>query len=113
MLADIDFIAHADRHLFEPWGLFDGKPGAKGLHRRNPGRSDEAVLPSKGGPIEFKKGDVLRAQAAGGGGFGNPKKRSARLLAVDLADGKVTEEAARKAYPAALVDEALALGRLL
>jgi N-methylhydantoinase B len=113
MLADIDFIAHADRHLFHPWGLFKGEPGAKGLHRRNATRSDEAVLPSKGGPIPFKKGDVLRAQAAGGGGFGDPAKRSVQLLAIDLADGKVTEPEARKTYPAALVDEAVALGKTL
>lgn len=109
MLADIDFIAHADRHLFDTWGLFGGGPGAKGLHRRNPGRADEAVLQSKGGPIPFRKGDVLRAQAAGGGGFGDPAKRDVRLLAIDLADGKVTEAAARKLYPSALVDAAVAL----
>ena len=113
MLADIDFIAHADRHLFAPWGLFGGTPGAKGLHRRNAGRSDEAVLPSKGGPISFKQGDVLRAQAAGGGGFGDPARRSAELLAIDLADGKVTESEARKHYPSELVERALGLGRAL
>jgi N-methylhydantoinase B len=71
------------------------------------------VLPSKGGPLSFKKGDVLRAQAAGGGGYGRPQDRRADLLAIDLADGKVTEEEARKNYPAALVDAALALGRTL
>ena len=59
------------------------------------------------------KGDVLRAQAAGGGGYGDAKNRKVGLLAVDLADGKVTEVEARKAYPAALVEEALALGRTL
>ncbi len=113
MLADQDFIAHADRHLFEPWGLFGGGPGAMGLHRRVSPSGEETVLPSKGGPISFKKGEVLRAQAAGGGGFGDPHKRSVKLLAIDLADGKVTESAARKRYPAELVDAALALGRTL
>jgi N-methylhydantoinase B len=63
--------------------------------------------------LSFKKGDVLRAQAAGGGGYGRPQDRRADLLAIDLADGKVTEEEARKNYPAALVDAALALGRTL
>ncbi len=96
MLADIDFIAHADRHLFQPWGLFGGGPGAKGMHRRNAGQPGEAVLPSKGGPLSFKKGDVLCAQAAGGGGYGQPEDRRVDLLAVDFADGKVTEAEARK-----------------
>jgi N-methylhydantoinase B len=113
MLTDIDFIAHADRHLFHPWGLFGGAPGAKGLHRRNADRADEAVLPSKGGPIVFKNGDVLRAQAAGGGGYGRPENRQVDLLAIDLADGKVTEAGARKVYPAALVDAALKLASTL
>jgi N-methylhydantoinase B len=113
MLADIDFIAHADRHLFQPWGLFGGAPGAKGLHRRNAGQSDETVLPSKGGPLSFKKGDLLCAQAAGGGGYGRPQDRRADLLAVDLADGKVTEAQARQAYPGALVDAALKLATTL
>jgi N-methylhydantoinase B len=109
MLADIDFIAHADRHLFEPWGLFGGSPGAKGVHRRNAGQPDETTLPSKGGPLSFKKGDVLCAQAAGGGGYGRREDRRADLLALDLADGKVTEAQARQAYPAPLVDAALTL----
>jgi N-methylhydantoinase B len=113
MLADIDFIAHADRHLFQPWGLFGGAPGAKGLHRRNAGRADEAVLPSKGGPLSFKKGDVLRAQAAGGGGYGRAEDRRVDLLAIDLADGKVTEAEARKAYPKALIEAALKLAGTL
>jgi N-methylhydantoinase B len=113
MLADIDFIAHADRHLFQPWGLFGGGPGAKGMHRRNAGQPGEAVLPSKGGPLSFKKGDVLCAQAAGGGGYGQPEDRRVDLLAADLADGKVTEAEARRTYPAPLVDAALKLASLL
>jgi N-methylhydantoinase B len=113
VLADADFIAHADRHLFAPWGLFGGHSGAKGLHRRNPGKADEDVVPSKGGPFPFRKGDLLMAQAAGGGGFGDPAKRNVERLAMDLADGKVTEAAARRDYPAALVDAAIELGRKL
>jgi hypothetical protein len=35
------------------------------------------------------------------------------MLAIDLADGKVTESEARKHYPAELVQRALELGRAL
>ena len=56
---------------------------------------------------------MLCAQAAGGGGYGRPEDRRADLLAVDLADGKVTEAEARRAYPAALVDAALKLASTL
>jgi N-methylhydantoinase B len=107
VLADTGFIAHADRHIFQPWPLAGGKPGALGLHTRNPHNGAER-LPSKGGPLELKAGDILRCQTAGAGGFGDPAKRNVERLAADLADGKVSEQAARRDYPAALVDAALA-----
>jgi N-methylhydantoinase B len=112
MLADTGFIAHADRHLFQPWALGGGKPGSLGLHERNPGVGMQK-LQSKGGPMEFNAGEVLRCQTAGAGGFGDPKKRSAERLAVDLADGKVSEPAARRDYPEKLVNEALKLAAKL
>jgi N-methylhydantoinase B len=107
MLADIDFIAHADRHLFHPWGLFGGAEGAMGSHHRVGQKGNRDTVPSKGGPYEFRKGDVLRAQAAGAGGYGDPKNRSVEALALDLADGKVTEKGARENYPADRVEAAL------
>ena len=112
MLADTAFIAHADRHLFRPWALDGGEPGSLGAHVRNPGASNES-LPSKGGPLLFKAGDVLRAQTAGAGGLGDPAERDPHLLATDLADGKVTEAEARKVYPSELVDAALEQARQL
>jgi N-methylhydantoinase B len=113
MLADTAFIAHADRHLFTPWPLAGARPGTCGLHARNPGTPEAAKLPSKGGPLEFRSGEVLRCQTAGAGGFGDPARRRLERLAVDLADGKVSEQAARRDYPAALVAAALDLaGRL-
>lgn len=111
MLADVAFIAHADRHIFQPWALEEGQPGSLGAHLRNPGASDEASLPSKGGPLMFKAGDVLRAQTAGAGGLGNPARRDPERLAVDLADGKVTEAEARKVYPPELVAAAVTRAR--
>ena len=113
MLAEVDFIAHADRHSYAPWPLAGGRSGSMGLHARNPGTDREAKVASKGGPFQFGRGEVLRCQTAGAGGFGDPAERSADSLAADLADGKVTEAAARRDYPAPLVEEALRLGRLL
>jgi N-methylhydantoinase B len=112
MLADTGFIAHADRHLFQPWALGGGKPGSLGLHERNP-HGEMQKLQSKGGPLEFNAGEVLRCQTAGAGGFGDPAKRTVERLAVDLADGKVTEPAARRDYPGPLVDAALQLAAKL
>ena len=112
MLTPTSFTAHADRHLFAPWAL-GGRDGAMGLHKRNPTSPAAESLPSKGGPMEFKGDEVLRAQTAGAGGFGDPKRRDPKRLAIDLADGKVSESAARRDYPAATVEEALRLARQL
>lgn len=113
MLADIGYIAHADRHEFAPWPLLKGKEGRMGLHLRNPGRPDEKRLPSKGGPFDFKAGEVLRCQSAGAGGYGDPAQRDPQSLAIDLADGKITEKAARESYPRDLVEEALRRAKIL
>ena len=113
MLADVGFIAHADRHKFSPWPLEGGKEGARGLHARNPGTSAVASVGSKGGPFEFQAGEVLRCQTPGGGGFGKPQKRNMERLAADIADGKVSVKAARRDYPAKLVDAAIARARQL
>lgn len=113
MLAPASFIAHADRHLFAPWPLAGGTPGMMGLHSRNPESNDPEPVASKGGPFEFAAGEVLRCQTAGAGGFGPPAQRRPERLAADLADGKVSEAAARRDYPPALVETALRLARQL
>jgi N-methylhydantoinase B len=50
------------------------------------------------GRYEMKKGDRFLLQSAGGGGFGDPKKRDEEALRRDLAEGYVTREAARDIY---------------
>jgi N-methylhydantoinase B len=42
--------------------------------------------------------DVYVHRTAGGGGWGDPRERDPALVAEDVADGKVTPEAAREAY---------------
>jgi N-methylhydantoinase B len=76
-LAPIDLSLLGDRRRIGPYGLADGRPGARGkntLIRR--GR--ERALPSKISlPVET--GDVLRIESPGGGGWGTPlrsKKKS-------------------------------------
>lgn len=113
MLADINFLAHADRHDFSPWAMGGAEQGSRGQHRQDPGAPGQQSLPSKGGPFLIGKDHVLRCQSAGAGGFGDPAQRTVERLAVDLADGKVTEAHTRQMYPAALVDAALLRAREL
>jgi N-methylhydantoinase B len=107
MLADVGFIAHSDRHDNSPWAMGGGQEGARGLHLVNPGQPDQMSLPSKGGPFAIRAGQVLRCQTPGAGGYGDPAQRDVERLALDLADGKVSEACARDVYPAELVAAAL------
>lgn len=107
MLADVGFIAHSDRHDNSPWALGGAQVGARGLHLVNPGQPDQMSLPSKGGPFTIRAGQVLRCQTPGAGGYGDPARREVERLALDLADGKVSEARARDVYPAEMVAAAL------
>ena len=44
-------------------------------------------------------GGIIEVQDAGGGGFGNPRRRDAARIAIDLAEGRISREYAEKYYP--------------
>jgi N-methylhydantoinase B len=48
--------------------------------------------------VEIKKGDVLVKISGGGGGVGLPTERPVELVALDVKNGMVSVEAARKIY---------------
>lgn len=50
----------------------------------------------------LESADKLVIRTAGGGGYGDPRKRKPSLIKKDLEDGYVTEEQARKMYSASL-----------
>ena len=52
--------------------------------------------------VEIKKGDVLVKISSGGGGVGLPTQRPAELVALDVKNGMVSVEAARKLYGVAV-----------
>ena len=58
---------------------------------------EAAVLPSKFVRV-FAKESVLRAELAGGGGYGDPFERDPALVIEDVRQGKVTLDHAREAY---------------
>ena len=51
-------------------------------------------LPSKISGVQLKRGDRVRLDTAGGGGWGDPQARDAKDLAADLAAGYVTQAGA-------------------
>jgi len=86
----------ADRHEHPPYGLFGGKPAASSRNLIDRGAGFE-VLPAKV-TLEIGRDTVIRHEQAGGGGWGDPAQRSRTAIAADIANGKVTPEAAARDY---------------
>jgi N-methylhydantoinase B len=85
-----------DRQKHLPWGLEGGKPGTPSSNLVIIDGKPE-VPPSKAYRI-LHRGDVLRHTLAGAGGHGDPLERDPALVAEDVADEKVSLEAARSEY---------------
>jgi len=91
----------SDRETNPPWGLLGGANGVGHSNLLNPGRNDFERLPSK--VIRtFRRGDVLRAEMPGSGGYGNPFERNPADVAEDVRQAKMTVERARDAYGVAV-----------
>ena len=82
-----------DRFRHPPYGLNGGQPGAPGrfVMTRD---GMEKVLPSKISGVQLKRGDRVRLDTSGGGGWGDPATRAADALKADLEAGYVTEAGA-------------------
>jgi N-methylhydantoinase B len=85
-----------DRHVFRPYGLFGGKPGSAAETILNPDGAAEP-LHSKG-MRDLVRGDVVSFRLSGAGGYGPPEARVLAAISEDIAEGYVTEEAARRDY---------------
>jgi N-methylhydantoinase B len=85
-----------DRHRFQPYGLFGGKPGARAETILNPGRNARS-LPSKG-LVRIDRGDVVSFRLSGAGGYGPPAERDPERIRADIRDGYVTAETAKRDY---------------
>jgi N-methylhydantoinase B len=85
-----------DRHVFAPYGIFGGKPGALAQSIINPHRGGERLQSKETRTI--KRGDVLSFRLSGAGGYGSPDKREPAAIAEDIADGYVTPEGAQRDY---------------
>ena len=85
---------NCDRTVDPPWGLHGGQPAATNMaivHRAAAG-SEITVL--KATDIEIAAGDAVTFLTAGGGGYGDPAKRSRDAIARDIAEGLVSPQAA-------------------
>ncbi|MBM3572423.1 MAG: hydantoinase B/oxoprolinase family protein, partial [Alphaproteobacteria bacterium] len=67
-----------------PWGVNGGRMAGVGRCTINPGRADErAVAPLSDGTI-LRRGDILRVETGGGGGWGHPFDRAPARVRADV-----------------------------
>lgn len=82
------YIQQADDQT-APWGSNGGGSGAKAMACLNPGSPQERFLRSKTIGHSLRRGDILRLQSAGGGGWGDPKARDTDAITRDIGEGYV------------------------
>jgi N-methylhydantoinase B len=108
---DAQLTLRGGRHEVPAFGLEGGKPGRLGSCILNPGTEGERRMPSRFSGLRLRRGDRVLLERAGGGGFGDPRRRAFEHLVDDVIDGYVSREAAIRDYgvdPRRL-DEALEL----
>jgi 5-oxoprolinase (ATP-hydrolysing)/N-methylhydantoinase B len=97
----------SDRHEVQPWPIFGGLPGGNGgtqIMKSGDGHWKTVcelfgkMSSSKYANITLEPGDRIRLTAPGGGGYGSPLERDREAIAEDLAEGYVSEAAARALY---------------
>lgn len=88
---------------YPPWGVAGGRSAGCGRCIVNPGRSDERVLPSLSDGNVLKRGDVVRIETGGGGGWGHPFDREPVKVLADVLGGFVNRKSAERDYGVILV----------
>ena len=81
-----------------PWGVSGGQNGGPGRAVVNPGRADEHEIPPISDSTVLRKGDILRLETGGGGGWGHPYDREPERVLADVLGGFLSREAAARDY---------------
>ncbi|MGE0751213.1 MAG: hydantoinase B/oxoprolinase family protein [Variibacter sp.] len=92
-----------------PWGVAGGHAAGTGRCIVNPGRADERVLRPLSDGNMVKRGDVVRIETGGGGGWGHPFDREPERVLRDVCDGFVSRESAEKNYGVVIGADMLAI----
>jgi len=93
-----ELATRMENTLVAPYGVAGGRAGRTGRITLNPGTPDERALLPLGDGIVLKRGDLLRLETCGGGGWGDPLEREPERVRQDVARGFVTGRGALEDY---------------
>ncbi len=93
-----------DRSRFSAWGLAGGKAGRPSRFARNPDTPDCVELGSID-IVNCDPGDIILIQGPGAGGYGDPLRRPAEQVVLDVRRGFVSRGAARTDYGVVLGED--------
>lgn len=88
----------SDRHVYSPWGINGGHDGRSGRHLLEPGGPGERQVPARYGGHVLHRGDTVRVETSGGGGYGEPRRRDRAAVLADVRNGYVSKESAERDY---------------
>lgn len=94
-----DVFLFGERGRFAPPGVAGGQPGARNRFFYPVGNELKSPpMASKMVGISLRRGQRLRLETPGGGGYGDPRERSPEAVSRDVRLGYLTPEAARLDY---------------
>jgi N-methylhydantoinase B len=97
-----ELATRMENTLVAPYGVAGGLAGRTGRIMLNPGTPRERELAPLGDGIILERGDLLRFETCGGGGWGDPLARDPERVRQDVARGIITARGAREDYGVAL-----------
>jgi N-methylhydantoinase B len=96
-LSDCTLSLWFERSRQPAWGLFGGHDAEGPQVIINPGRPDERRLLKVNG-MPLRRGDVVRCEVGGGGGYGDPGERDVEAVRADVLDRFVSPQTALHRY---------------
>jgi N-methylhydantoinase B len=105
---ETDVFLLGERGKFPPFGVNGGRPASlnRFIYQTDDGEKSPALV-SKVTDVKIRRGQHVRLETPGGGGFGDPHRRDPALVARDVRFGYVSADAARRDYAVAISDDGL------
>ena len=97
LLEDATIVRRFDKTKFPPQGLNGGQSGRRARFMIKLGTPQEHETGASG-RYDMKAGERFLLQTAGGGGYGDPSKRTREAVLQDIREGYVSKDAAAKIY---------------